>query len=333
MERTHTQEVTPAGVQVNAAGGSGISAFLTIERFRRFAAFNLAYTIAVILWGAYVRATGSGAGCGDHWPLCNGEVIPRAERIQTVIEFTHRSSSGVNLIFVVAAFLFARKIAAPGSLLRRVSGLAVIAIFMEAILGAGLVLLKLVEFDQSASRAISISLHLVNTLFLVSTLTSTVFFSRRPEALRAESSSVALFPRNRFFLATLGVFVCLAIMGAIAALGDTLFPAQSILHGISQDMSEGAHFLVRLRVIHPILAVAWIMMVFGWSQKFETIDDMSVRSALLMTVIGQFVLGFANWMLMAPSWMQILHLLMAEVTFITFWWSGLRYETREATRG
>ena len=56
----------------------------------RFAWFTVFYNVLVILWGALVRASGSGAGCGNHWPLCNGQVIPVSPGWHTVIEFTHR---------------------------------------------------------------------------------------------------------------------------------------------------------------------------------------------------------------------------------------------------
>ncbi len=46
--------------------------------FSRYAWGVLLWNVLVALWGAYVRATGSGAGCGSHWPTCNGEILPRA---------------------------------------------------------------------------------------------------------------------------------------------------------------------------------------------------------------------------------------------------------------
>src|ERR671912_761132 len=70
-------------------------------RLARFAWGVLSYNVAVIAWGAYVRATGSGAGCGEHWPLCNGTVIPRAPEIATIVEFSHRLTSGLALLAVV----------------------------------------------------------------------------------------------------------------------------------------------------------------------------------------------------------------------------------------
>ena len=71
-------------------------------RLARSAWAVLAYNVVVILWGAIVRATGSGAGCGSHWPLCNGVVLPNAEKASTLIEFAHRATSGIALLLVVA---------------------------------------------------------------------------------------------------------------------------------------------------------------------------------------------------------------------------------------
>src|SRR5260370_34132353 len=72
----------------------------------RFARFVAAYNITVIVWGAYVRATGSGAGCGSHWPLCNSDFLPTTPQTQTVIEFTHRVTSGVSLGLVALLLIW-----------------------------------------------------------------------------------------------------------------------------------------------------------------------------------------------------------------------------------
>ena len=69
--------------------------------FAAYAWAVLGFNLLVILWGAFVRATGSGAGCGSHWPLCNGEVLPRAPALATLIEFSHRLTSGVALLLVI----------------------------------------------------------------------------------------------------------------------------------------------------------------------------------------------------------------------------------------
>jgi cytochrome c oxidase assembly protein subunit 15 len=294
------------------------------RRLFRFAWLNLVYILLVILWGAFVRATGSGAGCGDHWPLCNGEVIPQPERVQTVVEFLHRATSGISLILVVFGYFLARKCSDRHSAVRRAAFFSVVAIVMEALLGAGLVLLKLVEFDQSGMRAISIALHLVNTIFLIAALTTLAWSARNPSAFSAKQGPV--LPRDRWFWVTLAGFLLLGMTGAITALGDTLFPATSLLEGVQQDFKAGAHFLIRLRVIHPILAAVWVTAVFVWSRRLESVELWSIRGWLLGGVIVQFLMGIVNWALMAPNWMQLVHLLVADLVFIAFWISGLMHE-------
>jgi len=296
--------------------------------FFRFQAFSLLYCLAVILWGAYVRATGSGAGCGDHWPLCNGQVFPTAPRSQTVIEFAHRLSSGLSLVWVVISFFWAKKIADRHSLVRTAARWSLIAIILEALLGAGLVLLKLVEFDQSVARAVSIALHLVNTLFLLACLTSTLWLSRNPSDF--ESPPRRFLPRDPSFWFSVGLFLLLGMSGAVTALGDTLFPSKSLAAGMAADFDRTSHFTIRLRFIHPVLATLWIGSVFFWSRKLESMEFNRIRSFLLGGVILQFLLGILNWVLMAPNWMQLVHLLCADLVFIALWISGVTYETRKS---
>ncbi len=291
-----------------------------MSAFKNFNLFSLSYTLLVIIWGAYVRASGSGAGCGAHWPLCNGVVLPNTETTKTLVEFAHRTSSGLNLVLVVIGYLWARKISPKGSWIRTSAFYSVVAIFMEAILGAGLVLLKLVEFDQSVARAISISLHLVNTLFLLTTLTTLTWYSfHQADGMKKAKKWIY---RDRFFLLCSGVFILLGVSGAITALGDTLFPATSLLSGMQQDLAHDSHFLVKLRVFHPIIAISWILLVFMWSKRFEKIETAGIRTLLILAITTQFILGVLNWVLMAPNWMQLIHLLVADLVFITFWISA-----------
>src|SRR5258708_25274996 len=79
----------------------------TGTRFARYAWSVLAFHLGVILWGAFVRASGSGAGCGQHWPLCNGQIVPATPLNATIIEFSHRLSSGIALVSVLALAIWA----------------------------------------------------------------------------------------------------------------------------------------------------------------------------------------------------------------------------------
>jgi heme A synthase len=244
------------------------------------------------------------------------------------------------LLLVGLGWYFARRLSQKGSAVMRAANFTVIAIVLEALLGAGLVLLKLVEFDQSIARAFSISAHLVNTLFLVGSLVTLTFLSRDQTAY--ETSTRALFPKDPFFRLALGIFLILGISGAIAALGDTLFKVSTLSEGFHQELSTNAHFLIRLRVFHPVLACLWVFLGFLWSQKllshesFQSIQSLrNVRTAFLGALILQFSIGFLNWVLLAPVFLQLIHLLVADLVFISFWisglsWSTLKHETRES---
>ncbi|HVR96418.1 MAG TPA: COX15/CtaA family protein, partial [Thermoanaerobaculia bacterium] len=142
-----------------------------IDRFARYAWATLAYNVAVILWGAAVRATGSGAGCGSHWPLCNGEVLPRSPGVQTIIEFSHRVTSGLALLLVVGLVVFAFRARPRGDAARGAAVLSLLFILSEAAVGAGLVLFEMVAHNQSMARALWMAAHLINTFFLLGVLT------------------------------------------------------------------------------------------------------------------------------------------------------------------
>jgi heme a synthase len=280
----------------------------------------------VILWGAYVRASKSGAGCGSHWPLCNGEVIPQAPQTATIIEFTHRVMSGLALVAVVGLVVWAWRSFPRGHRARRMAVLSVIFILTEALLGAGLVLFQLVAQDASVGRAFYLALHLVNTLFLLGTLALTAWYSREGGMAGRWSPAVA---------GTLVSAIVVSVTGAIAALGDTLFPASSLAEGMRQDASAAASFLVRLRIVHPVLAVlaagyfAWVAIKALRSKP----DGVVARIALFVLVVtlAQLGAGAINLALLAPIGMQILHLFLADLVWISL--VLLVVQSHDATRG
>jgi cytochrome c oxidase assembly protein subunit 15 len=287
------------------------------RRFVRYAWFVLAYNIAVILWGAFVRATGSGAGCGEHWPLCNGEVMPRTPALATVIEFTHRLTSGLAGLFVIALVVFAFRAFAKGHIVRRAAVWSLALTLTEGLIGAGLVLLGHVAKNTSVWRGVSLTVHLINTLFLLAALACTVWFARAP---RDEAGSRA----SRAPIAIAGVgLLFIGVTGAIAALGDTLFASESLAQGMANDFSSSAHIFLRLRILHPIAAVliATYLVVYGVRLLLRSAPGTQVRrlAAMVVGLTGaQLVLGAVNLILLAPVWMQILHLLAADAVWIAF---------------
>ena len=283
-------------------------------RLPRLAWFTLGWNVAVILWGAFVRASGSGAGCGAHWPLCNGEVVPRAPALATLIEYTHRVTSGMALllVFYVAYRVFRERPSGPPA--RRAAAASVLFLLTEAGVGAGLVLFRLVAENESVARALFMSVHLVNTFVLLACLTLCAHFC----GLASPSRLVAR--RAWPFAAAAAALLVVGTSGAVAALGDTLYPARSLGAGLAADFSETAHFLVRLRLAHPLLALAGAAAVaIAVVQALRSGDAASRRAALalLLLVAVQLVAGLANVVLLAPVWLQIVHLLLADLAWIT----------------
>jgi len=278
----------------------------THRRFARFAWGVLAYNVAVILWGALVRATGSGAGCGGHWPLCNGDVLPNISQIGTVIELTHRIMSGVALVLVVMMFVWAWRVFAPAHAARRWASWSLAFILTEALLGASLVLLGHVARNESVGRVYSLGLHLVNTFLLLASLT-----------LAARSATRKIQPLSLAMSAPLIALVLVAIAGAITALGDTLFPAHTLAEGVRDDFSSTASFLIRLRILHPLLALAAGVLIALIAIPEYKAHRTPLAGWLLALFAVQIAAGAASILLQAPLPLQLFHLLIADALWIT----------------
>jgi len=294
------------------------------RNFTRYAWGVLGWNLAVVLWGAYVRASGSGAGCGNHWPLCNGEVVPHAPQVQTLIEFTHRGMSGIAFVAVAALLVWSMRVFPGPHRARKMALASFVFLIVEALLGAGLVLFDYVGANSSVGRALYLSLHLANTLLLVAALSLAAWFSREDAPAPGRFS--------RLVAATLPVALLIAISGGIAALGDTLFPATSLAEGFRQDLSATAHFLLRLRVFHPVLAIAggvFFGSVAVWVMR-RPHNLQGIALAVLILTVAQLGAGAINLVLLAPVWMQILHLLMADLVWISL--VLMTVETAESSR-
>lgn len=289
---------------------------------RRFAWAILVFNVGVIVLGALVRATGSGAGCGRSWPTCQGEVVPPLEGA-TAIEFTHRAASGIALalVFVLAVLIWRRY--EPGAPARTGAVLSVVAIIGEAAIGATIVLAEWVADDASVARAISVPLHLVNTLFLLAALALTAFWLGGGGRVDFRQDRTA---RNLVVAGT-AALVVIAASGAVTALADTLFPKE----GIGIDLDEGRHFLTRLRVIHPILA-SGAAAAGWWVARRRSLLSSPAARALPWLVGLMLVSGAVNVALGVPVWMQLVHLVLADALWVAFVLaSAYALETRRAT--
>jgi cytochrome c oxidase assembly protein subunit 15 len=282
---------------------------------RRYAWGVVAYNVVVIIWGAAVRATGSGAGCGDRWPLCNGSVIQHHPTTATLIEFAHRSTSGIALLAIAALVFWTYRATARWHLARAAAITALVLTLNEALLGALLVLLGKVAHDQSASRGVYLALHLTNTLLMLGALTLTAhFLSRREGYMRG---SVEL--RNPGFALTgLAAVVVTGVCGSLAALADTLYPSTTLRTAILQDFAPNSPWLVHIRWMHPVISliagafVLWVVLR-GASHAATRGLSAGVISLLLL----QYTLGVADIALLAPVWLQILHLFGADLLWIS----------------
>lgn len=288
-----------------------------MHRFAKFCWFVLVWTILVILWGAFVRATGSGAGCGNHWPLCNGEIIPQSEQVETSIEFAHRLLSGGALLLIFIMLIWGWRVSEKGHPVRRGLVASAILIITEALLGAGLVLFGLVATNQSAARAVVMAFHLLNTFLLLAAITLSAWWAGGGKPIEIKNQGNIPF---LLFLALAGVAL-IGMTGAITALGDTLFPAESLTHGLEQDSEAGMHFLIRLRIYHPLIAIivgAFIILLVKhlWNRR-KDVPSRKFGAALFILILIQWTAGLVNVLLLAPVPMQIIHLLIADLVWIT----------------
>jgi len=294
---------------------------MKLDRFAKYAWLTLAFNLLVIVWGAYVRASGSGAGCGSHWPLCNGEVIPGSPTVKTIVEFSHRLSSGLALLLVVGALVWAflaRAFCAhsPKRPRIRYAASAMFFMSMEAAIGAGLVLFEMVAENKSIARALWMSAHLVNTFLLVGTLTLMAWAATTGGRLNVRGQGSI----NWVFAAAIVATLILGVSGAVSALGATLFPVTSLAEGLKQDLSPTAHVLIRLRFFHPLIAigVSGLLILTAYSARSRQPGNDVKRwsTTLIALVFVQLGAGAVNLLLHAPIWLQLLHLLLSDLVWI-----------------
>ncbi len=283
----------------------------------RFAWVTLGINVVVILLGALVRATGSGAGCGESWPTCDGQIVPAVLEGARAVEFTHRVASGVAIVAVGVLAVWVFRAFGRGHLARKAAVVSVIAILGEALIGAWLVLAALVGSDDSVARSVSVPLHLVNTLLLLAALTLTAFWASGGGPIRPGT--------DRGFAVWAVVIaagtVLVSATGAVTALADTLFPKDAVGFAVG-DLAASEHLLTRLRTIHPIAATALGLGVVLMARRRWSAADGTSRVARLLVslVVLQLAAGLANVLLFTPVWMQLVHLLLADAIWVAFVW-------------
>ena len=295
-----------------------------MSAFAKYAWFALAYNVLVIVWGVFLRASKSGDGCGQFWLTCNGELIPSAPQFKTVIEFSHRMTTAVDgfVMLVLLAWAIRRWYSA-----RTVQNLQIlyaaigsmIFVITEAAVGAGLVLTGNTAEAVTDTRAFWAIGHLVNTFILLTFLTLTAWFAteERRVDFRAGAKVWLLI-----VVAVVGLLL-VGSSGALAALSNMLFPSQSISEGIAKDFSPASNLILRLRLSHPILSImtsVYILFIAGWL-KANVEGDANTpwwSKVVSIIVMVQVAFGGATLLSMGPIVMQLGHLLLADLLWISF---------------
>lgn len=280
------------------------------QSFEKYLRFLFVYTVLVILWGAWVRISHSGDGCGDSWPLCQGQLIPDGAAKKTWVELSHRLTSGLFGIFVIYGFVSSKKIFAKTDSTRFWMNLVLFFTVSEALLGAKLVLSGLVMGNDSVNRVVVMALHQLNSFFLTGTVI-------------AANLSVQHAPKmniSKFRKWIVPLFLIIAVTGAWAALSTTLFQSESIISGILEDLNQQSHYLIRLRILHPMfgLLVGSAMALSFWLDSATSKNDPRKRLSLQTSLVFIFavVFGLVTLFSLSPLWMKICHLAIAHLVWL-----------------
>lgn len=290
-----------------------------LSAFSKFSWICLAYNLVVIIWGVFLRASHSGDGCGQHWLTCNGEVVPSAPQLKTIIEFSHRVTTAIAGLVVLGLAIWAFRSFQKGSAVRKAAFLSLFFIVVEALIGRGLVLTGNTADNWTPMRPYWTIGHLINTFLLLAALTATAWLS--------DGKRRHVIPNDRTVLILLLVAAIVILVvgssGSLAALSNMFYPSASITEGIANDFAETSPMLVRLRISHPILSVvAGVFLVFlsGWiaRRKPENLGLARWTKAISVLVLIQFASGAATLLFHAPILMQLLHLFLADAIWIAF---------------
>ena len=278
-------------------------------KLNSYAKLGLFLSIVSILAGAFVRATGSGDGCGATWPTCKGRIIPALTDTSELIEFSHRSVSGLLLVVTLIIFSKTRKFQ-KGSLVKSVTNYLTFFVIFEAIIGAIIVLFEWVGLNSSLPRIVAVPIHLVNTFGLLGCYA--ILYKIIEDDLKEIKS---IFNKN-FILISL-LFLLSGATGSITALADALFPSASFIEGFLEDFDKTSEALTRLRILHPIISSALSVVLYVYSTRINKKYGVNVK--LLKTfVIVAVLLGVLNVISNIVLPLSILHLAIADFLWISY---------------
>ena len=271
--------------------------------------YGLVVSVFSIIAGAIVRATGSGDGCGASWPTCNGDIIPELDTPSELIEFSHRSVSGVLLIITLIIFVKSFKDEVP-TLQKKIIWSLTFFVLLEALIGAVIVIYEWVGMNSSVPRIIAVPLHLVNTFGLLGAYTLLFHLTRN-----SKTTLNNFFDRG--FKIGLFLFLLSGATGSIAALADVIFPSESFITGLAEDFDTNSEVLTRLRILHPIVASALSLYLYSEANRLQNEYQVITKNIKLLILLG-VLLGVSNVISNIILPLSILHLLMADLLWILY---------------
>ena len=274
-----------------------------------YAKAGLLLSIASILAGAFVRATGSGDGCGATWPTCKGKIIPALSDTSELIEFSHRSVSGVLLVVTLIIFAKTRKYQ-KDSLVRIITNYLTFFVIFEALIGAVIVIFEWVGLNSSLPRIIAVPIHLVNTFGLLGS------YAILYKILQDDLQNIKnMFNKN--FLLISSLFLLSGATGSITALADVLFPSASFIEGFLADFDRTSEVLTRLRILHPIISSTLSIVLYVYATGIRKKYNVSVKQLQTLILIAVF-LGVINVLSNIVLPLSILHLAIADFLWISY---------------
>jgi heme A synthase len=278
-------------------------------KLNSYSKLGLFLSIVSILAGAFVRATGSGDGCGATWPTCKGRIIPALTDTSELIEFSHRSVSGLLLVVTLIIFSKTRRFQ-KGSLVKVVTNYLTFFVIFEAIIGAIIVLFEWVGLNSSLPRIVAVPIHLVNTFGLLGC------YAILYKIVEDDLKEIKLIFNRNFILISF-LFLLSGATGSITALADVLFPSASFIEGFLEDFDKTSEALTRLRILHPIISSALSLVLYVYSTRINKKYGVNVK--LLKTfVIVAVVLGVFNVISNIVLPLSILHLAIADFLWISY---------------
>jgi len=316
--------------------------------YANFTLFVLCFCLFIILWGAWVRISHSGDGCGLSWPSCDGQyIITHQATKKTWIEWTHRFTSGLFGLFVLALLIKALFYLPSKHPARKSALLVFIFTVTEALIGARLVLKGLTGSNTSIARLLTMNLHMLNSILLTGSL------FRHWQFLKGQCISFKsiylnkknnienlLFPKYKHLICFIIAFFIISLLGSLSSLSASLFPSSSLSEGLLLDFDPGSHWLIRLRLLHPVLAISFSMSFLLYYIQWKNLQNkkiinekqitknnfykdiiININSSfnlLFICVFLAMVSGLLNLLLLSPTFLKLTHLLILHLLVISF---------------